>query len=114
MALIKCPDCGAQVSDSAASCPSCARPIAGIQIQVKSVPGLSVLLKVVAIFFVLLLVFLFLIVVQAMDQLGHAPVFGQPVWVPRPGLRPLSTAVALVFSLAIVGLAIHYGRRKRK
>lgn len=28
MALIKCPDCGADVSDAAAACPKCARPIA--------------------------------------------------------------------------------------
>lgn len=27
MALIKCPDCGRQVSDSAANCPNCGRPI---------------------------------------------------------------------------------------
>ncbi len=27
MALIKCPDCGKEVSDSAESCPGCARPI---------------------------------------------------------------------------------------
>ena len=29
MALIKCPECGAQVSSSAESCPKCAYPIAG-------------------------------------------------------------------------------------
>jgi len=29
MALIKCPDCGTDVSDAAAACPKCARPIAG-------------------------------------------------------------------------------------
>lgn len=29
MALIKCPECGAQVSDSAENCPKCAYPIAG-------------------------------------------------------------------------------------
>ena len=28
MALIDCPDCGTQVSDMAAACPNCARPIA--------------------------------------------------------------------------------------
>ncbi len=29
MALITCPDCGKQVSDSAPTCPSCGRPVAG-------------------------------------------------------------------------------------
>ncbi|HQF85415.1 MAG TPA: hypothetical protein PLX58_10620 [Smithellaceae bacterium] len=29
MALIKCPECGAQVSSMAESCPKCAYPIAG-------------------------------------------------------------------------------------
>lgn len=29
MALIQCPECGAQVSSSAGSCPKCAYPIAG-------------------------------------------------------------------------------------
>jgi len=29
MALINCPECGAQVSSSAESCPKCAYPIAG-------------------------------------------------------------------------------------
>lgn len=28
MALIRCPDCGREVSDAAATCPSCARPLA--------------------------------------------------------------------------------------
>jgi len=28
MALIKCPDCGTSVSDAAAKCPNCSRPIA--------------------------------------------------------------------------------------
>lgn len=27
MALLKCPDCGAQVSDKAPACPQCGRPI---------------------------------------------------------------------------------------
>jgi hypothetical protein len=29
MALIRCPDCGREVSDAALACPQCARPIAG-------------------------------------------------------------------------------------
>lgn len=29
MALINCPDCGAEVSDAASSCPKCARPLGG-------------------------------------------------------------------------------------
>lgn len=33
MALIACPDCTKQVSDSAPSCPSCGRPIAPIQTE---------------------------------------------------------------------------------
>lgn len=33
MALIVCPDCGAQVSDAAVNCPHCGRPIAKPQIQ---------------------------------------------------------------------------------
>lgn len=33
MALIKCSECGAQVSDKAASCPHCGNPIAAAQVQ---------------------------------------------------------------------------------
>lgn len=28
MALVRCPDCGSEVSDSAPACPRCGRPIA--------------------------------------------------------------------------------------
>ena len=31
MPLIVCPDCGKQISDLAASCPNCGRPIKGAQ-----------------------------------------------------------------------------------
>lgn len=31
MALINCPDCETQVSDAAATCPKCARPMSGPQ-----------------------------------------------------------------------------------
>lgn len=33
MALIACPDCGTQVSDSARACPKCARPMAATTIE---------------------------------------------------------------------------------
>jgi hypothetical protein len=35
MALIKCPDCGKQVSSSASSCPNCGCPIANRPTNVK-------------------------------------------------------------------------------
>lgn len=35
MALIKCPECGRQISDKAASCPSCGCPIANAPTTVK-------------------------------------------------------------------------------
>ncbi len=33
MALIKCPECGTDISDKAAACPKCAYPIAGISTE---------------------------------------------------------------------------------
>ena len=33
MALVNCPDCSNQVSDSAPACPHCGRPIAALQIE---------------------------------------------------------------------------------
>lgn len=33
MALIRCPDCGREVSDAAAACPNCARPLASAHVQ---------------------------------------------------------------------------------
>ena len=38
MALINCPDCGTEVSDAAAACPKCARPIASAVAHVGSTP----------------------------------------------------------------------------
>jgi DNA-directed RNA polymerase subunit RPC12/RpoP len=35
MALIKCPDCGTEVSDAAAACPKCARPISAKPVQTR-------------------------------------------------------------------------------
>jgi hypothetical protein len=40
MALIRCPDCGHKVSDLAAACPECARPIAAAQ-EAKAVRAVS-------------------------------------------------------------------------
>ena len=80
-----------------------------------SIPRSSVLVKVVAIVFVLLLVFLFLIVVQALVAIGRPPVLARPVWAPGPGgaaLSPGFAAFALMLGLAVVGLAIRFGRRK--
>jgi len=39
MALINCPDCGTEVSDAAAVCPKCARPIAPAGVPVRSTPS---------------------------------------------------------------------------
>jgi zinc-ribbon domain len=117
MALIKCPDCGAQVSDAATSCPSCARPIAGLQLQIKGGPGASWILKALAIVLVLLLLFLFLIVAQGLDQIGGPAVIARPVWAPmhsRVAFHPMSAVVALALSIAIVAVAVHFGRRKGK
>jgi multisubunit Na+/H+ antiporter MnhE subunit len=49
MALIKCPECGHQVSDKATSCPSCANPIKATTIQAtgKKWKGLQVLAGIV-------------------------------------------------------------------
>lgn len=33
MALIKCPDCGTEISDQASACPKCARPMTTVQGQ---------------------------------------------------------------------------------
>ena len=37
MALIKCPECGKEVSDKASSCPNCGYPISNIKIQERNV-----------------------------------------------------------------------------
>ena len=34
MALIKCPECGKEISDKAATCPNCGTPIAGKKVKV--------------------------------------------------------------------------------
>lgn len=38
MALIKCPECGKEVSSNAASCPNCGYPIAGEKMVDKKIP----------------------------------------------------------------------------
>ncbi len=117
MGLIQCPDCGARVSDAAASCPSCARPIAAVRLQLTSPPGFSLLVKVLALFLVLLLVFLFLIIVQALQEISRPAVLARPVWVPGwsgAALGPVSAWFAFLLGIAVVGLAIHFGRRKGK
>ncbi len=37
MALIKCPECGKQISSAAGSCPGCGHPIKGAQTQARQV-----------------------------------------------------------------------------
>jgi hypothetical protein len=41
MALINCPDCGHQVSDSATACPSCARPITAAPDHIQTIERTS-------------------------------------------------------------------------
>lgn len=42
MALIKCPECGKDVSDKAQSCPNCGFPISRVEVEQKPLVGVSV------------------------------------------------------------------------
>ena len=45
MALIKCPECGKEISDAAESCPNCGYPIKGQQKMKKEVMSFAVVVK---------------------------------------------------------------------
>ncbi len=51
MALIRCPECGREVSSAAAACPSCGHPITGTHTaappQAKWSPGIAAVLSLV-------------------------------------------------------------------
>ena len=53
MALIKCTECGKEISENAASCPHCGNPIKPVQVEAKkkSSPGCAIALVIVFLLF---------------------------------------------------------------
>jgi uncharacterized OB-fold protein len=45
MALIKCPECGRQVSSQASACPNCGYPIKGVSFTARATPAAPAMLK---------------------------------------------------------------------
>jgi hypothetical protein len=110
MALIKCPDCGREVSDLAPACPQCGRPIAanparGMGILASNVDSLpvaappkarpSVLVPVLLVALVLVVVGILAVLLFAPNPSGAparaAPATTAPIAAPTPGAASAPT-----------------------